>query len=38
MVNRAGKRLRCLGCGGEVIVIKGGMGSLTCCNQPMEER
>jgi desulfoferrodoxin-like iron-binding protein len=38
MANQAGKRLRCPVCGGEVIVIKGGEGTLRCCDRPMEVR
>lgn len=38
MANQAGKRLRCPVCGAEVIVTKGGQGSLTCCGRPMEDR
>jgi desulfoferrodoxin-like iron-binding protein len=38
MSTQAGKRYRCTECGGEVIVTKGGAGSLMCCGRPMEER
>jgi desulfoferrodoxin-like iron-binding protein len=36
--NVAGQVYRCLVCGAEVSVIKGGEGRLTphCCNQPMQ--
>ncbi|MBM4433313.1 MAG: desulfoferrodoxin [Chloroflexi bacterium] len=36
MANQIGKRYRCSKCGAEVIVTKGGTGTIKCCNQPME--
>lgn len=36
MANELGKRYRCTKCGAEVIVTKGGSGSVKCCGQPME--
>ncbi len=38
MTNKAGKRLRCGICGAEVIVSRGGAGTVECCTQPMAER
>jgi desulfoferrodoxin-like iron-binding protein len=34
--NQVGKRYLCTKCGTEMIVTKGGEGSLSCCGQPME--
>ena len=31
-----GKTYKCLVCGQEVKVIKSGVGTLVCCNQPMK--
>ncbi len=36
MANEIGKRYRCLKCGAEFIVTKGGEGTISCCSQPME--
>ena len=35
MANQAGKRLKCESCGAEVVVTKGGEGSVQCCDKPM---
>lgn len=35
MANQAGKRLKCGACGAEIVVTKGGEGSVVCCDQPM---
>ena len=36
MANTVGKRYRCTKCGAEMIITKGGTGTITCCGQPME--
>jgi desulfoferrodoxin-like iron-binding protein len=36
MANEVGKRYKCSKCGAEVIVTRGGDGTVTCCGQPME--
>ncbi|MSQ33739.1 MAG: desulfoferrodoxin [Dehalococcoidia bacterium] len=36
MANDTGKRYQCTKCGSELIVTKGGAGSMTCCSQPMQ--
>jgi len=36
MANQVGKRYRCAKCGSEMIITKGGAGTITCCGQPME--
>jgi desulfoferrodoxin-like iron-binding protein len=36
VANQVGKRYLCTKCGTEMIVTKGGEGSLSCCGQPME--
>lgn len=38
MSNKAGKRVRCDVCGAEVIVSRGGSGTVECCSKPMTER
>jgi len=38
MANQAGKRYRCAKCGAEVIITRGGTGTIHCCDQPMEEK
>jgi desulfoferrodoxin-like iron-binding protein len=38
MANVVGKRYRCVKCGSEFIVTKGGTGTLVCCTQPMEQK
>lgn len=35
LANQVGKRYVCSVCGSEFLVTKGGSGTLTCCNQPM---
>lgn len=35
MGNDAGKRLKCGSCGAEIVVTKGGEGTVTCCGEPM---
>ena len=35
MPNQMGKRYMCGKCGGEVIITKGGGGTLVCCGQDM---
>jgi desulfoferrodoxin-like iron-binding protein len=36
VANETGKRYVCALCGAEFIVTRGGNGTLTCCNQPMQ--
>ncbi len=36
MANTVGKRYICTKCGAEVIITRGGNGTITCCNTPME--
>jgi DNA-directed RNA polymerase subunit RPC12/RpoP len=36
MANNVGKRYICSKCGAEVIITRGGNGTVTCCNTPME--
>jgi desulfoferrodoxin-like iron-binding protein len=36
MANQMGKRYRCVVCGAEVILTKGGEGQIRCDGQPME--
>jgi desulfoferrodoxin-like iron-binding protein len=38
MANQLGKIYQCSACGAQVIVTKGGGGTLTCCGQPMEQK
>jgi desulfoferrodoxin-like iron-binding protein len=38
MTNEIGKRYRCDKCGAEVIVTRGGKGTVHCCNQPMKQK
>ena len=38
MANETGKRYVCSSCGSEMLVTKGGDGSLICCGQPMQLR
>jgi len=38
MANQVGKRYRCTKCGAEMIITKGGTGTITCCDQPMEQK
>jgi len=36
MGNQVGKRYKCAKCGAEIIVTRGGAGTVMCCGQPME--
>jgi desulfoferrodoxin-like iron-binding protein len=36
MANDVGKRYVCRKCGVEIIVTRGGKGTLQCCGEPME--
>jgi hypothetical protein len=36
MANNVGKRYICAKCGAEVIITRGGNGTITCCNTLME--
>jgi desulfoferrodoxin-like iron-binding protein len=36
MANQVGKRYKCAKCGAEVIVTRGGNGTVKCCGQSME--
>ncbi|MGV8057332.1 MAG: desulfoferrodoxin [Smithellaceae bacterium] len=36
MANQTGKRYVCTKCGAELIITKGGDGTMACCGQPME--
>ncbi|MCJ7810939.1 MAG: hypothetical protein MUP62_01890 [Dehalococcoidia bacterium] len=36
MANQAGKRYQCTKCGTEMIVTKGGEGTISCCGQSMQ--
>jgi len=38
MANQLGKMYVCAKCGVQVIVTKGGGGTLQCCGQPMEQK
>jgi desulfoferrodoxin-like iron-binding protein len=38
MATQVGKRYICGKCGAEVIVTRGGNGTVTCCGQPMEQK
>ena len=38
MANQVGKIYRCGACGAQVIVTKGGNGTVRCCGQPMEKK
>ena len=38
MGNQLGKMYTCTKCGSQVIVTKGGSGSLKCCGQEMEQK
>ncbi len=38
MANQVGKRYICKKCGAEIIVTRGGNGTLKCCEQQMEEK
>lgn len=36
MPNQVGKRYTCKKCGAEVIITRGGKGTISCCGEPME--
>ncbi len=38
MANQVGKRYFCEKCGAEVIVTRGGNGTVKCCGQPMQPK
>jgi len=38
MPNQLGKMYTCTKCNAQVIVTKGGAGSLKCCGQDMEQK
>ena len=38
MANQMGKRYFCAKCGAELMVTKGGDGTVNCCGQPMEQK
>ena len=38
MANQLGKMYICSKCGSQVIVTKGGTGTLKCCGQEMEQK
>jgi len=38
MANQLGKMYLCSKCGSQVIVTKGGTGTLKCCGQGMEQK
>ena len=38
MANEIGKRYVCAKCGSELVVPKGGEGTLEGCGQPMEQK
>jgi desulfoferrodoxin-like iron-binding protein len=38
MANEIGKKYACSKCGAEVVVTKGGEGTLNHCGQPMEQK
>lgn len=38
MANQIGKIYVCAGCGAQVIVTKGGTGTLKCCGQDMQKK
>ena len=38
MANQIGKRYICAKCGSEIVVTKGGEGTLKCCGQTMEPK
>lgn len=38
MANQTGKRYVCQSCGTEMLVTRGGEGTLSCCGQPMQLR
>lgn len=38
MANETGKRYVCATCGSEMLVTRGGDGTVSCCGQPMQLR
>jgi len=38
MANQIGKRYHCAKCGAEIIITKGGNGTIMCHGQPMEQK
>jgi desulfoferrodoxin-like iron-binding protein len=38
MATTVGKRYQCTKCGSEMIVTKGGEGTLQCCGQQMQQK
>ena len=38
MANVQGKRYQCSSCGAEVLITRGGDGSVVCCGQEMQLR
>jgi hypothetical protein len=38
VANQVGKRYQCNNCNTEMIVTKGGDGTLECCGQPMQQK
>lgn len=38
MANQTGKRYICTECNAEYIVTRGGEGTLSCCEKPMEQK
>ncbi|MBI2865778.1 MAG: desulfoferrodoxin [Chloroflexi bacterium] len=37
-MNETGKRYSCTKCGSEILVTRGGEGTLLCCGQPMVKK
>jgi desulfoferrodoxin-like iron-binding protein len=37
MANKTGKKYNCETCGAQVIVSKGGVGTVECCGRPMTQ-
>jgi desulfoferrodoxin-like iron-binding protein len=37
-MNKTGKRYTCSTCGSELLVTRGGEGTLGCCGKPMDVR
>lgn len=38
MANEVGNRYECEKCGSQMMVTKGGNGSVSCCGQPMKQK
>lgn len=38
MANQIGKRYSCSNCGAQVMVTRGGNGTVNCCGKPMEQK